>query len=143
MAIGKISGFNIYAPELTDNLRGSFVDLAARDALNLAYRKEGLVTYVESTQTLYVLMGGIANSNWVAFASAAGIPREKVTTNNNSFVGIEIGLNVFPHTKGTKDIIVQFKDANGNVLNLTPTISDTTVSIVSGVTYVGAELIIL
>lgn len=143
MGIDKISAFNIYAPELIDKLRGKFATTTLRDALDPSYRTEGLMTYCEDTQSLYMLIGGITNSDWVKIASSSGTPKEKVTDNNNAFTGIEIGLNVFNNPTGSRDVIVQFKDANGNVINLTPTIETNTISVMSGVTYAGAELIII
>lgn len=39
--------------------------IAERDAISSTRRFQGLLCFVEATQTLYQLMGGISNSNWV------------------------------------------------------------------------------
>ncbi len=42
--------------------------IAERDAISLTRRYQGLPCFVEQTQTLYMLFGGIANSNWIGVA---------------------------------------------------------------------------
>jgi len=44
--------------------------IADRDAIASTRRFQGLQCFVEQTQTLYQLQGGIANSNWVGIAGA-------------------------------------------------------------------------
>lgn len=44
--------------------------ISARDAINTTRRFQGLLCFVEQTSTLYMLLGGIENSNWVGIAGA-------------------------------------------------------------------------
>ena len=44
--------------------------IADRDAISLTRRFQGLQCFVEQTQTLYQLQGGVANSNWIGIAGA-------------------------------------------------------------------------
>jgi hypothetical protein len=140
--INKIDNFNIYKNALIDS-RGYFATVVERDALNVAYRKEGLLTYCADTQTLYCLIGGTDNANWVAIGAIGGATKDVITENSTPYSGIEIGTNVFTNTKGVADVLVQFKDTNGNVLNFNPKIEATQITISSAKTYPGAKLIIL
>ena len=70
MGISKIDGFNIYRNELVDS-RFYFNTTTERDALPSAYRKEGLTTYCADTQKVYVLAGGILNSNWTEIGTGS------------------------------------------------------------------------
>jgi len=138
----RIDNFSIYKPAPIDS-RSVFTNTTTRDALSSAYRYEGLITYCVAEQTFYALIGGITNANWVAIASIGGATKDVVTDNNNAYTGIEIGTNVFTNSKGIEDVLVQFKDANGNVLNFNPKIEATQITISSAKTYPGAKLIIL
>lgn len=42
--------------------------ISARDSISSTRRFQGLLCFVEQTQTLYQLQGGILNSNWVGIA---------------------------------------------------------------------------
>lgn len=42
--------------------------IANRDAISTSRRFQGLLSFVEQTQTLYILLGGVANLNWVGIA---------------------------------------------------------------------------
>ncbi len=44
--------------------------IAERDAISSTRRFQGLQCFVTQTQTLYLLIGGIANSNWVGIAGS-------------------------------------------------------------------------
>jgi len=44
--------------------------IAERDAISAARRFQGLQCFVEQTQTLYLLLGGILNSNWVGIGGS-------------------------------------------------------------------------
>jgi len=44
--------------------------IAERDAISLTRRYQGLKCFVDQTQTEYMLLGGILNSNWVGTAGA-------------------------------------------------------------------------
>jgi len=39
--------------------------ISERDAISLTRRFQGLQCFVEQTQTLYLLIGGVTNSNWI------------------------------------------------------------------------------
>jgi len=42
--------------------------ITARDSISISRRYQGLPCFVEQTQTLYQLQGGVENSNWVGIA---------------------------------------------------------------------------
>jgi len=44
--------------------------IAERDAISSTRRFQGLQCFVEQTQTLYLLLGGILNSNWVGISGS-------------------------------------------------------------------------
>lgn len=44
--------------------------IAERDAISATRRFQGLQCFVEQTQTLYLLLGGILNSNWVGISGS-------------------------------------------------------------------------
>jgi hypothetical protein len=44
--------------------------IAERDAISSTRRFQGLQCFVDQTQTLYMLLGGIANSNWIGIAGS-------------------------------------------------------------------------
>ena len=50
--------------------RNKKATIAERDAISSTRRYQGLQCFVQQTQTLYQLQGGIANSNWVGIAGA-------------------------------------------------------------------------
>ncbi len=67
------------------------------------------------------------------------------TTNNKSYVGIEIGINIFANPKLSKDDIIQVKDEDGNILPFNLHVATTTsfaITITSGVAYHNARIII-
>lgn len=148
--ISKIDGFNTYAPYPTDKLRGVHTNIAARDALSSSYRYEGLLTYVIDSDganngALYMLIDGITNSDWVKLAdiNGAGSSALVIDENKNSYTGIQSGTNIFVNTKESKDVIVQVRDENGNVLNFNPQITDTEITLYSGQTLPNATLVII
>jgi len=47
------------------------VDLTARDNITSLRRKTGMMVYVESEDIIYILKGGIENSNWEEFSSTS------------------------------------------------------------------------
>lgn len=53
---------------IDDRIRKSTI--AERDGISSTRRFQGLQCFVEQTQTLYMLSGGISNSNWVGIAGA-------------------------------------------------------------------------
>ncbi len=50
--------------------RNKKLTIAERDAITSTRRYQGLMCFVDQTQTLYMLIGGILNSNWVGIAGA-------------------------------------------------------------------------
>lgn len=50
--------------------RNKKATIAERDGISSTLRFQGLQCFVEQTQTLYQLQGGISNSNWVGIAGA-------------------------------------------------------------------------
>ena len=55
------------------------VDLAARDIVTPERREEGMLVFVLSTNTMYQLIGGITNSDWVvAFSSLGSLPEDYI-----------------------------------------------------------------
>lgn len=87
------------AQEINDNFkvlaqlpiddRSRKTTIAERDAIESTRRYTGLSCYVEQTSTLYMLVGGITNSDWVSVFTTAGgqIKRETFTytSPNNTF----------------------------------------------------------
>jgi hypothetical protein len=64
-----------YATHDADYGRGGYVsvaDIAARDAITAQRRKQGMMVYVNSTNTKYVLKDGVTNSDWVEDTSGGG-----------------------------------------------------------------------
>lgn len=63
--------------------------IAERDNIESNRRYTGLLCYVEQTSTLYMLVGGITNSDWISMFSTGGgqIKRETFTYTapNNTF----------------------------------------------------------
>lgn len=63
--------------------------IGERDAIESTRRYAGLQCYVQQTSTLYMLVGGITNGDWVSMFSTAGgqIKRETFTytSPNNTF----------------------------------------------------------
>lgn len=54
-------------------------DLAARDLVTPERREEGMLVFVLSTNTMYQLIGGITNSDWViAFNSLGALPEDYI-----------------------------------------------------------------
>ncbi|MNX35445.1 hypothetical protein D3C86_657110 [compost metagenome] len=44
--------------------------ITARDSISITRRYQGLLSFVEQTGTLYMLVGGVENSNWKGIAGA-------------------------------------------------------------------------
>ena len=51
--------------------RNKKITIAERDAIENTRRYQGLTCFVEQTDTLYILIGGIDNSNWVVLGNAS------------------------------------------------------------------------
>ena len=64
-----LSGFRVQSNDAIDS-RLVCDDLAARDAIPVASRYEGLQTYVVSEQSIFILQGGVENENFVNIADA-------------------------------------------------------------------------
>lgn len=71
MAVEYPFGFIFGNTDPADS-RSRFTTLAARDALSIFNRYEGLITYIDETEKSYQLVGGIANENWVEFGGGSG-----------------------------------------------------------------------
>lgn len=52
--------------------RTKVADLTARDAIDSGVRYEGMIVYVESEETNYQLIGGIADGNWEELSGSGG-----------------------------------------------------------------------
>lgn len=50
--------------------RNKKATISERDGISSTLRFQGLQCFVEQTQTLYILAGGVANSNWIGIAGA-------------------------------------------------------------------------
>jgi len=61
--------FNLLAGLPLDE-RNKKSTIAERDAISSTRRYQGLKCFVEQTQTEYMLLGGISNSNWVGVSGA-------------------------------------------------------------------------
>lgn len=63
-------------PILDDNyIKGGFqivADTTARDAINEASRKEGMLVWTQATSVLYQLGPGITNGDWAVFSAGGG-----------------------------------------------------------------------
>lgn len=79
---------NTFATALTFEIQGSDkqeADIAARDAISADRRTEGMTCYVIGETNLYRLVGGIANANWMLWASATNNPMSgNFLTNHDS-----------------------------------------------------------
>lgn len=64
-----LSGFRVQSNDAIDS-RLVCADLAARDAIPVASRYEGLQTYVVSEETIFILQGGVENENFTNIADA-------------------------------------------------------------------------
>lgn len=64
-----LSGFRVQSNEPIDS-RLVCADLAARDAIPASARYEGLQTYVVSEQKIFILQGGIENTNYINITDA-------------------------------------------------------------------------
>ena len=64
-----VSGFRVQSNEPIDS-RLVCEDLAARNAIPAGARYEGLQTYVKSEQKIFILQGGIENTNFIDIAQA-------------------------------------------------------------------------
>ena len=64
-----ITGFRVQSNEPIDS-RLICEDLAARNAIPTGARYEGLQTYVKSEQKIFILQGGIENSNYINITDA-------------------------------------------------------------------------
>lgn len=73
MAIELSSNFKLFA-QLPLDSRNQVADIAARDAIPAGERYEGLSTYCIADQTVYRLIGGITNAEWVATATTINVP---------------------------------------------------------------------
>lgn len=66
-----LSGFRVQSNEAIDSRLVS-ATLIDRDAIPAAARYEGLQTYSQEDAKIYVLSGGIENTNWVELSTLAG-----------------------------------------------------------------------
>lgn len=58
--------------------------IASRDLIDSNRRFQGLMTYVAQTQTVYMLFGGITNSNWTPIFGAGAV-NPKISIEGNLF----------------------------------------------------------
>lgn len=70
MSINLSSNFNLVT-QLPLDARYVAVDITARDAIANIQRFEGLQVYVLSDTTLYMLIGGITNADWMPIGTGA------------------------------------------------------------------------
>lgn len=72
----------VTAKDLDD--RYQQLTIATRDAIDTDRRYQGLPSFVQQTQTLYMLIGGTSNSNWVP-VWGAGAENPKISIEGNLF----------------------------------------------------------
>jgi len=150
MSIPKVDGFVIYRGVAIDG-RFAFATIGSRNALAPSWRYQGLISHVVDSDgagnpALYCLMTGIDNADWIEIAGSSGSARVIVTVNQNAFVGIEAGANIYDNPKGTGDIIVQTKDANGQVLPINAIVDPSSpyeITIYSGYPIPNARIVII
>ena len=58
--------------------------IASRDLIDSNRRYQGLITFVQQTQTFYALVGGTSNTNWVPIWGA-GAENPKISIEGNLF----------------------------------------------------------
>lgn len=63
MPIPIIDNFKVYTSKPIDT-RLVVADNTERDALNVSYRYDGMLTYVSSSNKFYLLQDGTSNSDW-------------------------------------------------------------------------------
>jgi len=85
--------------------------------------------------------GAFDNTKWTRINQI----KEVLTTNNNSYAGIEVGSNVFAHTLATADFTIDIKDSSGASIpvEIVTARDTTTITIVSLAQYSGAKLTII
>jgi hypothetical protein len=80
-----------------------FATLAERDAIPAERREEGMTVWVVATETLYVLSGGIANTNWLPFSTGGG----GSSGFSIEFTGVGAGQSVsLPATPGAAAMLI-------------------------------------
>lgn len=75
----------------------SVTSILARNAIPTARREEGMACYVTTNQVTYVLVGGIADANWVASTTSGvgtGDNSGAITNSEARIVNLETNLNV-------------------------------------------------
>ena|SRR5690606_12792579 len=75
--------FRLVAAKSLDD-RYDQLTIASRDAIDSNRRKEGLMVWVQQTRTVYMLYGGITNSNWVPIFGAGAV-NPKISIEGNLF----------------------------------------------------------
>ena len=76
--------------------RFCFDTIANRDLLSTEARHEGLITYVEETELVYILEGGITNGHWItlnghSFLSGSGAPANTLGSNMDTYLDADNG----------------------------------------------------
>lgn len=107
--------------------------LTDRDAIPADRREQGMTCWVVETGVLYVLSGGIANSNWTPYAAPAAAP----TTYTIAFSGLAAGQSVTlpaPVTQLSLLIIQGLIESQSNY-----SVSGTTLVIPAGLVWDSAE----
>src|SRR5690606_35921520 len=60
------------------------LNISQRDAIESGRRFQGLMCFVQQTQTVYMLFGGITNSNWTPIFGAGAV-NPKISIEGNLF----------------------------------------------------------
>jgi hypothetical protein len=93
------------------NVRGSYqsvADLTTRNNINTLSRKIGMIVHIQSTDTNYRLVGGIADSNWqLQIVTSSGLAFTTGFINTASF-GVTHSFNYKPN--------VQLESSGGSLL---------------------------
>ncbi len=71
MGIALAANFTVNTALPIDD-RFVFADITARDALSALRRYEGMIVYVSSLDSVYLLKGGILNANWAPLKGGSG-----------------------------------------------------------------------
>lgn len=72
---GAVHPTGVFPMSLSQDVKGApkrVTTIAQRDAIPAALRDTGMTCYVTSIDSMYILKGGIANTNWQVFTSGGG-----------------------------------------------------------------------
>lgn len=81
-----------------------------RDSITNDRRKEGMVVHVIATNENFILVGGISNNNWLAWA-VGGSEQPATPSSFSATIGNGVDSSfVIEHNLGTFDVVAQVRD---------------------------------